>query len=828
MKKTILFFIAALIFMGCDNPISDTQSPPYIWLDVLPGNRCLSVSWTGIFPEEILVGKSGEMPDPDSSAGTVIITGDSALISGLQNNTAYNVWAKDAGGAVAKTSQKAIPVDIGIPAGRFENSEYIYELDGISYTKYRKTDSPDITDDDVIFAGTLVYTDADGIMVIKITKKDQDFPKAVGSYHALKAVYESDTYKVKESTELPVVGYYDGNIIDLGGVRADLSGKTETTASIVGFLVIFDKNGGRVEASPKAVAVASGSFKTLPIPPVPPTDDFVFSGWNTQSDGGGAVFDENTALVAGITVYAQWEAADGGSSEPPISLSDSSDMAKIGVDPAYPANGNYTLSNDITLTAWTPVCPDAENAFSGTFDGGGKTITLQSFSGTALSKSSVGIFGYVKGTSPQEKAGVRNITITSSVTAASTGPFGQAVGLVAGDAENAIIRDITLKGSFTLISAQVVYSGGIAGSIKGGTAVKDCVSSMNILVDGGGDGGAYSYAGGFVGLFTGGGEIHNCHNTGNVTGDCKTARSQVFVGGIAGGSYYGFSTAYYGNIQDCSSTGNITAKALGDWSWAGGIAGTIVGDGDGTLEKTTRIVRCWASGTVSVADTDAGWPYVGGIVAYNYYGALVSQCYFTGTVISNGSYDYVGGIAGYNSKQYNGHSSRIEDCWSSGTVLGGINAGGIVGQNQVAAITRRCYSLSALSVQAGEGATGAFSHGGMGGIAGYNAVPDDFSVGTVRDCVALNPSLTAPGGFDEVYRVIGSGGGTIENNLASSAITISIGGSPSPNSDPGPNAKDGGNCAAQPAQSVYVKLGWDFTNVWKMGSEGFPVLQWQD
>jgi hypothetical protein len=42
------------------------------------------------------------------------------------------------------------------------------------------------------------------------------------------------------------------------------------------------------------------------------------------------------------------------------------------------------------------------------------------------------------------------------------------------------------------------------------------------------------------------------------------------------------------------------------------------------------------------------------------------------------------------------------------------------------------------------------------------------------------------------------------------------------------SGKDGADCAAQPAQSVYEGLGWDFATVWKMGSDGYPVLRWQD
>jgi hypothetical protein len=39
---------------------------------------------------------------PAVSVGDVIIKGNSAVISGLQNNTAYNVWVKGPDGTVAE------------------------------------------------------------------------------------------------------------------------------------------------------------------------------------------------------------------------------------------------------------------------------------------------------------------------------------------------------------------------------------------------------------------------------------------------------------------------------------------------------------------------------------------------------------------------------------------------------------------------------------------------------------------------------------------------------------------------------------------------------
>jgi hypothetical protein len=285
------------------------------------------------------------------------------------------------------------------------------------------------------------------------------------------------------------------------------------------------------------------------------------------------------------------------------------------------------------------------------------------------------------------------------------------------------------------------------------------------------------------------------------------------------------STAYQGKIEDCYSTGNIKAEHAGYWAWAGGIAGTIVGDGGG-YPNNTRIVRCYATGTVTA--NDAGWPYVGGIAGYNYYGALISQSYFTGTVIganpavSGG--DYTGGIAGYNS-QTSGHNSTIEDCYSSGFVRGTKNSGGIVGQNQVNAAVRRCYSTAEITISAPAGAEAPSANVGAGGIAGFSASALD---NAITGCIALNPSVST-GGSTDVYRVVGlkTPAAKLDSNLAWSSMEITIDGSPSAQHDIGAAEKDGEDCGAKPAQSVYAGLLWDFSNVWKMGSNGYPVLKGQ-
>jgi hypothetical protein len=502
-----------------------------------------------------------------------------------------------------------------------------------------------------------------------------------------------------------------------------------------------------------------------------------------------------------------------------IDIPSETELAKIGVDPGYPLGGRYRLTANLTLSDWVPIGDDTA-PFFGVIDGNGKTITLQSFDAAMVStKTHLGIFGYVKGGSAASKAAIKDLVLISQINHTSAHTGGQAIGVLAGFAESMEIANITLSGSFAFSTEKNTYFGGVVGYAQKGTTVKDSNTSMTITVDGGSAGGLiggmyYNYTGGVVGAFKDGVDIVNCHNTGNVTADCATAQSQVFCGGIAGGSYYAFTTEYQGKIEDCSSTGNITAKCKGFWSWAGGIAGCIVGDGDGTLENTTRIMRCRASGTVSVADSGAGYPYVGGVVGYNYYGALTAQSYFNGDVIANKVNDYVGGIAGYNS-QSTGHNSRIEDCWSSGTVTGFRNAGGIVGQNQINTYIRRCYSTATV-IATDTGATG------VGGIAGMNA---SAMANAITACVALNPSIQA-GTTANIHRIVGGGASTQNiNNLAWSGMMVTTAGTYTPGI--GANGKDGADIAVQPSQADYVALGWDFGSVWAMDAYGYPKLQWQ-
>jgi len=72
------------------------------------------------------------------------------------------------------------------------------------------------------------------------------------------------------------------------------------------FIVIFDKNGGDKEASPgrKTVTLPANTIGMLPFPPE--RNGYSFTGWNTNADGSGTIFNEATVVANNCIVFAQW------------------------------------------------------------------------------------------------------------------------------------------------------------------------------------------------------------------------------------------------------------------------------------------------------------------------------------------------------------------------------------------------------------------------------------------------------------------------------------------------------------------------------------------
>ena len=77
-----------------------------------------------------------------------------------------------------------------------------------------------------------------------------------------------------------------------------------------GIRVIFDKNGGDTEASPRIMSQekVAGSANHFDLPTTNPTrTGYLFNGWNTKADGTGDAFTATTDVKNNMTVYAQWK-----------------------------------------------------------------------------------------------------------------------------------------------------------------------------------------------------------------------------------------------------------------------------------------------------------------------------------------------------------------------------------------------------------------------------------------------------------------------------------------------------------------------------------------
>jgi hypothetical protein len=505
--------------------------------------------------------------------------------------------------------------------------------------------------------------------------------------------------------------------------------------------------------------------------------------------------------------------------KPYNSINTADEFAQIGRTEAFPLDEIYEINADISLSDWTP--PDSlTNPFSGVIYGKGKTITLESFSPSALNGARhLGVFAYLK------TAAVQDLTVVGAL-----GPFsatgGQYCGLLAGYADYATLKNIAVSGTLDVTrQSGLLYLGGAVGYMQGGSLENDlsCETS-GVSVTGKTTGGAV-YGGGMAG-YVKDTAISGAHTTGDVT--VTGEGHNTSAGGLCA-----YSRA--AKISNCSATGDISVVAdsggLTDMShlfmtYAGGLVGESTDSG-------AAITKSYATGNASAKSP---YPYAGGLCGYNYADSVISECYATGSASaeSQGALPYVGGLSGYNSNK-----AVIKDSYSTGSVnavsTGSSGwAGGIVGSNAKDAVISRCYSLSAVQVTSGNGdmpsigQPGVTSGGSAGGIAGHTYFTQyAVALTKIENCAALNPSLGGLGTSPNVHRITG---GIADNAILANNIgRANMAWTPSPEAgQKTADGLDGADCAAQPDRSVYTDLlGWDFAAVWKMGGSGYPVLQWQ-
>lgn len=244
---------------------------------------------------------------------------------------------------------------------------------------------------------------------------------------------------------------------------------------------------------------------------------------------------------------------------------------------------------DLTNTEWTPV-GDYENLYTGTFDGGGHTLT-----GLTVNQPEtyyVGMFRVIG-----EGGTVKNLKLTD----VEVKGF-KYVGAIVGQNYGGTIENCSAAGEITGSDDSV---GGITGAQFG--TITDCSVEGKITS-------SYGTVGGIAG-YQNGGITTGCLVTGNVKSstDC--------VGGIAG-------RQTDGTISDCHSSSTVTGA-----DYVGGVIGKIE-----TENKKAVLIACSSTGDVTT------YLYAGGVVGYSDTDTSITACYATGKVSGN----RIGGVAGRN------------------------------------------------------------------------------------------------------------------------------------------------------------------------------------
>ena len=191
---------------------------------------------------------------------------------------------------------------------------------------------------------------------------------------------------------------------------------------------------------------------------------------------------------------------------------------------------NITLDKNIDLTGkgWTPIGTDYDNSYTGTFDGGGHTITGLTFT---TNDEYAGLFGWLNRAGTVKNVVMEGVQITSNMIYG--GSIGGVVGYGWGTIENC-----SVSGSVS----GTVYVGGVVGVQIGGS-ITGCSSSATVkgTVD----------VGGVAGQTNSSATLTACYATGNVIIEMDPKKN------IAGGSLVGMNAG--SSLLACYATGNVTS-----------------------------------------------------------------------------------------------------------------------------------------------------------------------------------------------------------------------------------------------------------------------------
>ena len=228
-------------------------------------------------------------------------------------------------------------------------------------------------------------------------------------------------------------------------------------------------------------------------------------------------------------------------------------------------NGKLTANINLNGKPWTAI-GTSSNKFAGTLDGD----EAHHYTVSGL-KGSKGLFDYVDSTGK-----VKNLSVVDAVLTAN-GVVGGIVDFNDGTVENCLF-----SGSVTN-SSSYGAAGGIVGKSEGENSV-----------------------------------VRNCVNTGSIKNTTVSYGSTLSVGGIVGYTY--------GTVENCYSTGNVSARVDKDTNKGiGGIAGAV--KGSSYYEKWGALINCYVIGTVTGPENG-----IGAVVGTVDSGTSITNCVYLDTV----------------------------------------------------------------------------------------------------------------------------------------------------------------------------------------------------
>ena len=262
---------------------------------------------------------------------------------------------------------------------------------------------------------------------------------------------------------------------------------------------------------------------------------------------------------------------------------------------------NLTLTADITLpepaeggSNWTPVGTDVSNPYTGTIDGGGKTLTGMVINSTEHNQGFVGNL--------DEGGKVQNLTFADATVISSSA---SSIGIVAG------INMGTVENCHTIGKVEGEYSsiGGIVGENGLNAIITNCTNAATME-------GEEVSAGGIAGINWG--LVSACINSGELSvtftenGNIHLPDSPndySGVGGIVGDNY--------GDVIACGNTGTVNGKYN---------SGGIVGRHDGG-----SVIASWTQDT-NETDNDGNAPSsTENGVGNEASGCIITDCYVFGS-----------------------------------------------------------------------------------------------------------------------------------------------------------------------------------------------------